>query len=279
MIDPNSGVDATADVLLMGERVRAIGERLDAPSGATVIDAEGCLVTPGLIDVHVHLRDPDTSGHHEETIATGAAAAAAGGFSTVCCMPNTTPAMDSVDTVRGVCKRAEAARHVRVFPVACGTMSRKGQHIAPIENLVDAGAVAISDDGDGIADDGMMASVLQAVANADTVFMQHCQDPEQTKGAAMHAGALASRMGVGGWPREAEVSMLQRDIDLNRTIGARYHAQHMSVAESMDAIGQARAQGLPVTGEASPHHLLLTEDACEGWNTMAKVNPPASNRR
>ena len=274
MIDPSSGVDATADVLLLDNQVSAIGDRLDAPSSATVIDAEGCLVTPGLIDVHVHLRDPDTSGHHDETIATGAAAAAAGGFSTVCCMPNTTPAIDSVEIVREVCARADAASQARVFPVACGTMDRKGQQLAPIEDLVAAGAVAISDDGDGIADDDMMASVLQAVAEANTVFMQHCQDPEQTTGAAMHAGPLATRMGVGGWPREAEVSMLQRDIDLNRTIGGRYHAQHMSVAESMDAIRQARAQGLQVSGEASPHHLLLTEDACDGWNTMAKVNPP-----
>ena len=274
VIDPLSGLDATADVLLHGDRVQAVGGHVDAPADAAVIDAEGCIVTPGLIDVHVHLRDPDISGRHDETIATGAAAAAAGGFSTVCCMPNTTPPMDSVDVVRDICTRADAAQQARVFPVGCGTMGRAGTRIAPIQDLVDAGAVAISDDGDGIADDDMMASVLQAVADADTVFMQHCQDPEHTQDAAMHAGVLATRMGVGGWPREAEVSMLQRDIDLNRTIGARYHAQHMSVAESMNAIRTARAEGLHVSGEASPHHLLLTEDACEGWNTMAKVNPP-----
>jgi dihydroorotase len=274
VIDPASARDETTDVLLHNDRVVTIGPHLDAPQGTRIIDAQGCLVTPGLIDVHVHLRDPDTSHHHDETIASGAAAAAAGGFSTVCCMPNTTPAMDSEAVVQGVLQRADDAQFARVFPVACGTIGRKGTHIAPIQSLVDAGAIAISDDGDGIADDNMMANILHAVANANSVFMQHCQDPAMTQRAAMNDGALAMRLGVGGWPREAEVSMLQRDIELARTTGARYHAQHMSVAESMDAIAAARVDGLAVSGEASPHHLLLTEDACDGWNTMAKVNPP-----
>ncbi|MCH2136650.1 MAG: dihydroorotase [Phycisphaerales bacterium] len=271
VIDPASGVDAVAHVLVQGASITAIGLDLECPADAAVIDAEGCLISPGLIDTHVHLRDPDTSGHHEETIATGTRAAAAGGFTTVCCMPNTTPALDSTEVVNHV---LQAPASARVFPVACGTKGRAGLEPTDIHELVAAGAVGISDDGDGIADDSVMARVLQDVQKAGTVFMQHCQDPAMTQGAAMNAGAIAQSLGVGPWPREAEVAMLQRDIDLNRDIGARYHAQHMSVAESMDVIAAARAQGQQVTGEAAPHHLLLTEEACLGGNTMAKVNPP-----
>lgn len=274
VIDPASGLDATADVLIRGGRVEAVGDALAIPEDTLRIDAEGCLVTPGLIDTHVHLRDPDTSAHHEETIATGARAAVAGGFTTVCCMPNTTPALDSVAIVQHVFNAAQQADACRVFPVACGTVGRAGTTPAPIEALVAAGAVGISDDGDGIADDTVMADVLRAVQAADSVFMQHCQDPAMTPGAAMNAGAIARALGVGPWPREAEVSMLQRDVDLNRDIGARYHAQHMSAAESMDVIAAARAEGQQVSGEAAPHHLLLTEEACSGGDPLAKVNPP-----
>jgi dihydroorotase len=170
--------------------------------------------------------------------------------------------------------RASKARSTRVFAIACGTIGRAGDTPAPIHALIQAGAVGISDDGAGIADSSVMAAVLKHVADCDSVFMQHCQEPTLTRGAAMNAGALATRLGVGGWPAEAEEIMLRRDIVLNKRIGARYHAQHMSTAASMAAIAQARADGQSVTGEASPHHLLLTEDACDGWNTAAKVNPP-----
>ena len=274
VIDPASGLDALADVLVHGSTIASIGEQVDAPEGAAVIDAEGCIVAPGLVDIHVHLRDPDTSGHHEETIETGTRAAASGGFSTVCCMPNTTPATDSPEVVDAILLRALEAQYARVFPVACGTLGRKGETLAPIHSLIQAGAVGISDDGDGIADSGVMAAVLKQVADCNSVFMQHCQEPTLTRGAAMNAGPLATRLGVGGWPSEAEEIMLRRDIVLNRRIGARYHAQHMTTAVAMEAIREARADGQPVTGEASPHHLLLTEDECDNWNTQAKVNPP-----
>jgi len=273
IIDPESGRDETGNVLVRHGVIADISPtRLD--SDAPSIDCEGCIIAPGLLDIHVHFRDPDSTGHHEETIETGAAAAVAGGFTTVCCMPNTTPAIDSGQIVGAIRRRAAEADLARVFPVACGTMQRQGSHVAPILELVESGAVAISDDGDGVADSGMMRRILSLVAAADAVFMQHCQDPTLTAGAAMNAGPLAARLGLGGWPREAEELMLRRDLVLNRTIGARYHAQHLSVAESIDALREARAEGQPATGEAAPHHLLLTEDACEGWNTLAKVNPP-----
>ncbi len=274
VIDPASGLDSTADVLVHGAKVQAIGDNLQCPDDARVIDASGCIVTPGLVDIHVHLRDPDTSGHHEETIASGTAAAAAGGFTTLCCMPNTTPAIDTPQVVAKIIADATAAGHAAVSPVACGTMGRKGTELAPIDALLAAGAVGISDDGDGIADDAMMAAVLERVAANDSIFMQHCQDPAMTVGAAMNAGDLARAMGVGEWPAAAEAAMLARDVEVNRSIGARYHAQHVTCREAIDVIRAARAEGQPVTGEAAPHHLLLTEEECRGGNTMAKVNPP-----
>ena len=273
IIDPASELDHTGDVLVRDGVIAALSPESIA-SDAPRIDCEGCIVAPGLLDIHVHFRDPDTSGHHEETIATGAAGAVAGGFTTVCCMPNTTPAIDCRTVVESIHHRTAQAGLARVFPVACGTIGRMGETVAPILELVEAGAVAISDDGDGISDSGIMKRILSLVAAADSVFMQHCQDPTLTRGAAMNAGPLATRLGLGGWPREAEEIMLRRDLVLNRSIGARYHAQHLSVAESIDALREARAEGQPATGEASPHHLLLTEDSCDDWNTLAKVNPP-----
>ncbi len=273
IIDPASGLDQTGDVLIRGGVVAEIS---NAPieAQAPTLDCEGCIVSPGLLDIHVHFRDPDQTRVHEETIATGSAAAVAGGFTSVCCMPNTRPAIDSAETIAAIHQRAAAANLARIFPVACATMGRAGDAVAPILELVESGAVAISDDGDGIADSGVMRHILSAVAAADSVFMQHCQDPTLTRGAAMNAGPLATRLGLGGWPREAEELMLRRDLILNRSVGARYHAQHVSVAESVTALREARSKGQQATGEASPHHLLLTESACEGWNTMAKVNPP-----
>lgn len=273
VIDPASDLDCTSDVLVRNGVIASISDTPLPPSEHT-IDCEGCIVSPGLIDIHVHFREPDETGHHEETIASGTAAAAAGGFTTVCCMPNTTPAADCRSVIDAIQHRAAVAGLARVFPVACGTIARRGEALAPILELVEAGAIAISDDGDGIADSGMMKQILGLVAAADSVFMQHCQDPTLTRGAAMNAGPLATRLGLGGWPREAEELMLRRDLTLNRGIGARYHAQHLSVAESVTALREARETGQPATGEASPHHLLLTEDACAGWNTLAKVNPP-----
>ena len=273
VIDPNSGVDQVSDVLIRNGVVMDISQtRLSAD--VPHFNCEGCIVSPGLIDIHVHFRDPDTTGHHEETVASGAAAAVAGGFTSVCCMPNTTPSIDCRTVVESILHRASAAGQARVYPIACGTIGRLGETLAPILELVEAGAMGISDDGDGIADSGMMRRVLSLVEAAGSVFMQHCQDPTLTRGAAMNAGSLATRLGLGGWPREAEELMLRRDLILNRSIGAKYHAQHLSVAESVDALREAREQGQPATGEASPHHLLLTENACEDWNTQAKVNPP-----
>jgi len=242
-----------------------------------VVDASGCIVAPGLIDPHVHLREP--GGEHKETLATGSRAAVAGGFTTVCCMPNTVPALDTPELLAFIAARAEATAACRVFPIAAATKGRRGEEPSEIELLAGAGAVGFSDDGDCIASAGLMARLLAAIAPTGLAFMQHCQEPTLTRGAAMHAGEVSVRLGLGGWPRAAEEIIIERDLRLNRGPRCRYHVQHISSEDSVDLIRRARAAGQPVTAEASPHHLLLTHEACDGYDTSAKVNPPLRERR
>lgn len=286
VIDPASGLDATADVLLQAGRIAAIspGGRSPIPDGPfPTLNAEGLILAPGLIDPHVHLREP---GHeHKETIETGSRAAVAGGFTAVCCMPNTSPALDTPELVRFILLRGREVARCRVFPVAAGTKGRKGEQPAEIRLCAQAGAVAFSDDGDAVPTAGMMLRVLQAVGATGRAFMQHCQDATLAgHTAAMHAGSVSTRLGLPGWPRVAEELTAERDIRLVASLGQhapRYHVQHISSAGTIDLIRRARAAGLPVTGEASPHHLLLTHEACAGplagghaYDTLAKVNPP-----
>ena len=271
VIDPASKLDKVCDIVIADGRVAAMGRRLDRAGADRVIDAEGLIVTPGLIDPHVHLREP--GGEHKETILTGSQAAAAGGFTTVCCMPNTTPAIDSPELVRFVVDAARGAA-CRVFPTAAGTRGRRGEEITEIQLLARAGAVAITDDGDVIASAGMMLRVLAACQEAGLAFMQHCQEPTLTRGAAMHAGAVSLRLGLAGWPRAAEEIIIERDVRLNRGPRARYHVQHISTEGAVEIVRRARKEGQPVTAEASPHHLHLTHEACAEFDANAKVNPP-----
>lgn len=272
VIDPASGLDDVLDVLIEGGRIRQIGKNLNPQHpDARVIDASGLIVSPGLIDPHVHLREPGQE--HKETILSGSLAAVSGGFTTVCCMPNTQPTLDSPEIVRFIFEQARAA-HCRVYPVAAGTIGRQGERMTEIRLLAQAGAVGISDDGDVIASAGMMKSVLTATHAAGLCFMQHCQEPTLTKNAAMHAGGVSTRLGLTGWPRVAEEIIIERDVRLVRETGCRYHVQHLSCAGSVDIVRIARENDLPVTAEASPHHLLLTDEACLGYDTNAKMNPP-----
>ena len=274
VIDPATGTDTTADVLLAEGRVVAIESTpgILAAEGANELDVEGLMVCPGLVDPHVHLREP--GGEAKETIATGTAAAVAGGFTTVCCMPNTTPAIDTLTTFDFVRLRAAETAACHVHIVAAATCDRKGEALAAIQDMSRAGAVAFSDDGDGIASADMMRRVLQTCKGVDRAFMQHCQDQSLTEGASMHDGEVSLKLGLVGWPRVAEELMLERDLRINRDIGCAYHAQHLSSGGSVEILRDARAAGVPATGEASPHHLLLTDGACDGWKTNAKMNPP-----
>jgi len=275
VIDPASDADATMDVALEGDRVAAMGPRLDDSGFDEVIDCAGLLVVPGLIDPHVHLREPGQE--HKETIATGARAAAAGGFTSVVCMPNTTPAIDTPEVVRFVTDRAEAEGACRVFCAAAATAGRAGERLTEFALLARAGAAAFSDDGDVIASAGLMAQALRAARDVGRPLMQHCQEPALTRGASMRSGDVATRLGLVGWPAAAEEVIVERDLRLNRGVGAAYHIQHISSAASVELVRQARrdsALGACVTCEATPHHLLLTSEACDGFNTHAKMNPP-----
>ncbi len=271
VIDPASDTDTAADVLIEHGRIARIGPNLPRDDADRVIDACGCLVTPGLIDPHVHFREPGQE--HKETIQSGSEAAVAGGFTTVCCMPNTTPAIDSVPLIRFIHDRAEQAA-CRVFAVAAATKGRAGIEPTEFDLLASAGAVAFSDDGDVIADAGVMYRIMRELSPLGMVFMQHCQEPSLTRGASMHAGSISTRLGLGGWPRMAEELIIARDLRLVEETGCRYHIQHISSGGSVELVRRARAAGLPVSAEASPHHLLLTHEACADYNTNAKMNPP-----
>ncbi|MCP4834858.1 MAG: dihydroorotase [Phycisphaera sp.] len=274
VIDPASGFDATADVLIEDGLVTAIEStpgRLENRAEER-LDVAGLMVAPGLVDPHVHLREPGQGS--KETIETGTASAASGGFTTVCCMPNTSPTLDSSDQIDWVSMKAREVARCRVFVAAAATLGRKGTALAPMHAMREAGAVAFTDDGDGIADAAMMRRVLQTCASLGAAFMQHCQEPTLTRGAQMHEGVVSARLGLVGWPRVAEELMLERDLRLDREAGARYHAQHLSSGGSVEILRHARAEGVPATGEVSPHHLLMTDEACDGFDTHAKMNPP-----
>jgi len=279
IIDPANGIDAEGDLLVVDGRIAEVrtGRRIDAPAGARVVECGGMFVTPGLVDPHVHLREP--GGEAKETIQTGAASAINGGFTTVCCMPNTNPAIDTVPTVRFVRQAARDAALARVFVVAAATVGRKGEQLAPMAAMSRAGAVAFSDDGECIMNPLVMRRVLETCKSLGKTFMQHCQDHQLSEGGVMNEGPVATRLGLLGWPREAEEIIIERDACLNRPIGARYHAQHVSSGGSAAILRRARAAGNPVSGEVSPHHLLLTDDACDGYDTQAKMNPPLRTKQ
>ena len=279
MIDPASGLDQVCDVAIADGLVASIGKGLDRSRADRVIDAGGCIVCPGLLDPHVHLREPGME--EAETIQSGSAAAAAGGFTTVCCMPNTTPAIDDAALVEYIYTTAEReGRGARVFPVGAVSKGRKGEEgggLAEIGLMTRAGAVGFTDDGDCVASPGLMSKALTYIKPTGLALMQHCQEMSLTRGASMHAGSVSTRAGLGGWPRVAEELIIERDIRLNRAIGCTYHVQHLSSGGSVDIVRRARKEGQPVSAEVSPHHLLLTHEEVDkhgGYWTAAKMNPP-----
>ena len=276
VLDPARNFQGAAEVLLVDGKVAACGTGLSAQAPrARRIDAAGCLVTPGLIDIHVHLRQPGQE--HKETIATGAAAAVAGGFTTICCMPNTTPALDNDTQIEYVLTQASRAGLCQVLPMGAITKGRQGAELAEIMLMHEAGAIGFSDDGVGVGSAAVMAKALQYIKMFDGLLSQHCEEPTLS-GGSMHAGTAALRLGLGGIPAAAEELMIARDLLLNRRIGARYHVQHVSTAGAVDLIRQAKRRGESVTAEVTPHHLLLTDDLCAGYDTSFKMNPPLRSR-
>jgi len=282
VIDPANQIDQVADLLLAGGKVEKLGKLGGSRSQAdTVLDASGCIVCPGLIDPHVHLREP---GHEEkETIASGAAAAVAGGFTSVCCMPNTDPAIDDDSRIEFIYHQAARAGLANVFPVGAITKGRAGQELAEIGLMAAAGAVAFSDDGTAVASTAVMSKALTYIQMTGKVVMQHCEDAG-LGGGAMNAGAVATRLGLSGSPRVAEEIIIQRDILLllRQGLASRYHVQHLSSGGSVDLLRRARQDlfgQAHVTAEVTPHHLLLTENDCATYDTHYKMSPPLRARR
>jgi dihydroorotase len=273
LIDPVSGRDEECDLHLLDGKIEKRGKGLSASAEET-IDLRGKVIAPGFMDMHVHLREPGFE--HKETIATGVAAAAAGGFTAVCCMPNTDPAIDDESVVRYIQSKARLAMGglVDVYVIAAVTKGRKGEHLAPLAELAEAGAVGFSDDGDPVHDAEIMRRALEYSSMFERPVIQHAQDPAMTCGAAMNEGLTATRLGLPGWPPVAEEIMIARDIMLTRFTGGRYHVAHTSTRGSVELIRQAKASGIRVTAEATPHHFTLTERAVESFDTNTKMNPP-----
>lgn len=259
----------TADVLVRDGRIESVGE---GGPGDVEIDARGCFVSSGFVDLHAHLREP---GREEaETIETGSRAAALGGFTAVVAMPNTEPAQDSPAVVRFVRSQGIAAGLCDVHPAGCITVGRAGETLAPYAQLAEEGVRLFTDDGSGVQDPLLMRRALEYSAPLGVVLAQHCEVSRLTEGAVMHEGACCSSMGVPGWPALAEELMLHRDIELVRLTGARMHFLHLSTAGSVELVRRAKADGLPVTAEVTPHHLCLTEEKLLGYDPLYKVNPP-----
>jgi len=277
VIDPANGIDKKCDVLVVDGRIAEIGS-IEGPlanSAEKTIDAVGKLVTPGLIDIHVHFREP--GDEEEETIASGSTAAVAAGFTSVVCMPNTNPAIESETDVEYIHRKGRKTRNTHVYTMGSITKKREGVELAEMGMMTEAGAVGFTDDGRGVQDPAVMLRALKYASMFDVVIAQHCQDDGFAGKGVMNAGYYSTILGLPGIDALAEEAMLWRDIQLIKKFPLqriRYHAQHISTAGSVELIRSAKADSLPITCEVTPHHLLLTEECCAEYDTNYKVNPP-----
>jgi dihydroorotase len=258
-----------ADVRVIGSLIDAVGDGLD---GDIVLDGTGCFVSSGFVDLHTHLREP---GKEEaETIESGSRAAALGGYTAVVAMPNTDPAQDNVATVRFVREQGVRANLCEVMPSGCITVGRLGAELVPYAGLADEGVTLFTDDGNGVQDEDTMKRALVSARLANVTLAQHCEVASMTNGAVMHDGACCSSLGVPGWPSLAEEQMVQRDIALVRATGAKMHFLHLSTQGSVQLVRDAKAEGLPITAEVTPHHLSLLDELLTSFDPIFKVNPP-----
>ena len=277
IIDPGQKIDRIADLLIKEGKILWLGEGIPPEKDYAVLNANGLIVCPGFIDLHCHLRQP---GYEEkETIASGTWAAARGGFTTVCCMPNTNPPLDNEAMLNYV--RTVAAREgiIRVFPIGCVTIGRRGEELADLNELEMNGAVAFSDDGSPVSNKDIMRRVLEYSRDFNRPIIDHCEDMSLTQDGQINEGVVSLEMGLRGMPASAEEQIIKRDIDLAKETGGHVHIAHVSTEGSVDLIRAAKEEGVNVTAEVTPHHLTLTEEDVLKYGTLAKVNPPLRTKR
>jgi dihydroorotase len=276
VIDPESKTDRVADVFIRDGVVKKIEKSRSRPRAREIIDARGKMVVPGLIDMHTHLREPGRED--EETIYTGSCAAVAGGFTAICCMPNTHPPIDNQETVKFVYQRAKEAR-CRIHCIGCITKGQKGQELTEVHDLVQAGVVAISDDGMPVANSQVLRSALEYSRMFDLPVISHCEELSLSANGVMHEGFVSTSLGMCGTPSIAEEIVVARDIKLAEFTNARIHIAHVSTQGSVDLIRLAKKKGIKVTCEATPHHFTLTHEIIRTFDTNARVNPPLRTKR
>lgn len=272
VIDPRNKRDGVADLLIEGQHIVKVEKGIKASREMEVFNAEGLVVAPGLIDIHVHLREPGQE--EKETIATGTAAAALGGFSAVACMPNTVPPLDNVSQIQFVMMKARSEGYVRVHPIGAITKGQDGVELTEIGAMLRAGCVAISDDGRPVPNAKLFRRALEYAKTFGLAVIDHCEDPDLAKGGVMNEGRLAAVLGLKGIPRQAEYIMVARDIALSELTGGRLHLAHISTKEGVALVRDAKKRGLAITAETCPHYFTLTEDAVANYNANAKMNPP-----
>ncbi len=270
VIDPANNRDEVADLRL--EEGRIVDTFSGGDEGARSYDAKGLVVAPGLVDIHVHLREPGQT--QKEDIASGTRAAAAGGFTSIVCMPNTSPVADNPGTIQRIIDSVRRSAVVNVYPTGCLTMGMAGKALAPLGSLMKAGIVAVTDDGACVQDNEIMRRAVEYAQMFDLVVMDHCQDMAMTRGSVMNEGYWSLRLGLQGWPAAAEDMMIARNVVLSRHTGAHIHMQHVSTSYGVDIIRRAKKRGIRVSGEAMPHHMFFTDEDCRTYDTNFKMNPP-----
>jgi len=276
VIDPGR-INGPADVLIQEGKIAQVGKGLAVPPGAIVIDASGKWVLPGFVDLHVHLREPGFE--YKETIQTGTAAAVAGGFTSVCCMPNTSPVNDNQSVTEFILDKARAAGLATVFPIGAITKGSEGKELAEFGELKDAGCVAVSDDGKPVMNGMVMRRALEYARTFNLTVVDHCECLHLSEGGCMHEGLVATELGLHSIPAAAEDVMVARNLALAELTGGRLHLAHLSTVGSVRMVREAKARGITVTAEACPHHFLLTDEAVREFNTNAKMNPPLRSRK
>lgn len=276
VIDPALSLDEVADILIDGQTIAQVGKNIEC-ADAEIFDRDGCIAVPGLVDIHVHLRDPGQE--YKETIETGTAAAAHGGFTGICSMPNTNPTTDNATTIDYVLDKAAQAGHCRVYPSGACTKGLKGESLSEMGDMVLHGAVAFTDDGRGVQNSGVMRRVMDYAKMFNKVVMSHCQDEDLVGPGQVNEGVVSTRLGLAGWPATGEELQIQRDIALSELTGCPIHIQHITSARGVEHVREGKARGIQVTCEVTPHHLVLNEDdITTTYNTNLKMNPPLRSK-